>query len=99
MKPSALLINTARGPVVDTDALVHALRTGSIAGAALDVTDPEPLRADHPLYALRNALVTPHIGSATWATRQRMAQLAIANVLAGVRGAALPHAVPLPLRT
>ncbi len=94
MKPSALLLNTARGPIVDTDALVAALQRGAIGGAALDVTDPEPLPPDHRLYALPNVLIAPHIGSATHATRQRMAALAIDNVLAGVRGAPLPHAVP-----
>jgi len=94
MKRSALLVNTARGPVVDTDALVEALRGGVIAGAALDVTDPEPLPPAHPLYAMPNVLVAPHIGSATHTTRRRMAQLAIDNVLAGVRGAPLPHPVP-----
>ena len=79
---------------MDTDALVAALSTNAIGGAALDVTDPEPLPATHPLYALPNALITPHIGSATDATRRRMAARAIENVLAGVRGADLPYAVP-----
>lgn len=93
MKRSALLINTARGPVVDTDALVAALQRGTIAKAALDVTDPEPLPAEHPLYGMPGVLIAPHIGSATHHARRHMAQLAIANVLAGVRGAPLPHAV------
>jgi lactate dehydrogenase-like 2-hydroxyacid dehydrogenase len=90
MKPSAVLVNTSRGPVVDTDALVDALRTGEIAAAALDVTDPEPLPADHPLIALDNCLVVPHIASASPATRGRMAEMAAANLLAGVRGERLP---------
>lgn len=93
MKPSAILVNTSRGPVVDTDALVNALRDGTIAGAALDVTDPEPLPADHPLVGLDNCLVVPHIASASRATRGRMASMAAANLLAGVRGARLPTPV------
>ena len=86
MKPEAILINTSRGPVVDTGALVEALSSGWIAAAALDVTDPEPLPPEHPLYGLRNCLITPHIGSATWNTRRRMAQRAAENLLAGLDG-------------
>jgi phosphoglycerate dehydrogenase-like enzyme len=86
MKPTAILVNTARGPVVDSSALVHALREGEIAAAALDVTDPEPLPASHPLVGLPNCLVVPHIASATRATRGRMAEIAAANLLAGIRG-------------
>jgi glyoxylate reductase len=93
MQPTAILVNTARGPVVDTPALIDALHAGAIAGAALDVTDPEPLPADHPLLAAPNVLVTPHIGSATPRTRARMAELAVDNVLAGLAGEPLPHAV------
>lgn len=93
MKTSALLINTARGPVVDNDALLDAVRSGQIAGAALDVTDPEPLPAAHPMYAEPNLLVAPHIGSATEQTRRRMAELACRNLIAGLRGEALPHPV------
>jgi phosphoglycerate dehydrogenase-like enzyme len=93
MKPTALLVNTARGPVVDTMALHHALRDGIIAGAALDVTDPEPLPADHPLVALPNCLIVPHIASASRATRGRMAEMAAANLVAGVRGERLPTPV------
>jgi glyoxylate reductase len=93
MRPSAILVNTSRGPVVDTGALVEALRAGTIAGAALDVTDPEPLPADHPLLELDCCLVVPHIASATRATRDRMAIMAADNLLAGVRGQPLPTTV------
>src|SRR5215472_8965500 len=90
MKPSAILINTSRGPVVDTDALVEALRDGEIRGAALDVTDPEPLPADHPLVAMPNCLVVPHIASASHVTRSKMAEIAAQNVIAGLKGEPLP---------
>lgn len=93
MKPSALLINTSRGPIVDQVALAQALKNGDIAGAALDVTDPEPLPADNELYSLNNCLVVPHIGSATWNTRQRMAERACENLLAGLEGKQLPYCV------
>jgi lactate dehydrogenase-like 2-hydroxyacid dehydrogenase len=91
MKPSAILVNTARGPIVDTRALIKALNEGWINAAALDVTDPEPLPPDHQLYKLHNCLVTPHIGSATWNTRRRMAERACENLLAGLRGEKLPY--------
>jgi glyoxylate reductase len=81
MKPTAILVNTARGPIVQTDSLARALSEGWIGGAALDVTDPEPLPADHPLLAAPNLLVVPHIGSATHRTRERMADLAVDNLL------------------
>jgi glyoxylate reductase len=93
MKPSAVLVNTSRGPVIDTEALVTALRDGVIAAAALDVTDPEPLPASHPLVGLENCLVVPHIASASLATRGKMASMAAANLLAGVRGERLPTPV------
>ena len=93
MKKTAILVNTSRGPVVDTMALVDALRDGVIGGAALDVTDPEPLPADHPLVALDNCLVVPHIASASRATRGKMAEMAAANLLAGLRGERLPTPV------
>jgi glyoxylate reductase len=93
MKPTAILVNTARGQVVDTNALTNALHEGRIAGAALDVTDPEPLPADHPLLQAPNVLVTPHIGSATPRTRARMAELAVDNLLAGLANRPLPHPV------
>jgi glyoxylate reductase len=91
MKPTAALVNTSRGEIVDTDALVRALREGWIAGAGLDVTDPEPLPADHPLLETRRAVVTPHIGSASRRTRALMADMAVDNLLAALRGERMPH--------
>ncbi len=93
MKPNAVLVNTARGPIVDPQALVDALKTGRIFAAALDVTDPEPLPAGHPLLSLPNCLVVPHIGSASVAARARMSIMAAENLLAGLRGERLPHCV------
>jgi len=93
MKPTAYLVNTARGPVVDTGALIDALQAGQIAGAALDVTDPEPLPADHPLVQAPNLILLPHLGSATHATRERMADMAVDNLLAGLRGEPMPNQV------
>lgn len=93
MKPTAVLVNAARGPVVDTVTLVRALSEGWIAAAALDVTDPEPLPSDHPLYSLPNCLIVPHIGSATRGTRRRMAEMACENLLAGLEGRRLPYCV------
>jgi phosphoglycerate dehydrogenase-like enzyme len=94
MNTTAILVNTARGGLVDTDALTRALETREIGAAALDVTDPEPLPPDHPLYALPNALIVPHIGSATHKARERMAELAVDNLLAGLEGRDLPHPAP-----
>jgi glyoxylate reductase len=91
MKTTAYLVNTARGPIVDTDALRRALHGGRIAGAALDVTDPEPLPGDHPLLKAPNLLVLPHLGSATHATRERMADMAVDNLLAGLAGERMPY--------
>ena len=93
MKRTAVLINTARGPVVDTEALCQALLEGKIAGAALDVTDPEPLPATHPLLSLRNCVIVPHVASASIATRHRMALMAVENLHAGLRRRCLPHCV------
>jgi glyoxylate reductase len=90
MKRSAILVNTSRGPVVDSDALYEALKEGVIAAAALDVTEPEPMPADHKLLSLPNCLVVPHIASASFATRDRMASIAAENLLAGLHQAQLP---------
>jgi glyoxylate reductase len=96
MKPTAILINTARGGVVDQEALRRALHDGVIAGAALDVTDPEPLPPDDPLLSAPHLIVVPHIGSATRHTRERMADLAVENLLAALAGEPMPHQVPVP---
>jgi len=93
MKKEAILVNTARGKVIDTEALIRALRTKRIAAAGLDVTDPEPLLQDHPLLKLDNCLVVPHIGSATTRTRGRVAEMSAKNILAGINGEALPYPV------
>ena len=94
MKPTAILINTARGPIVDQAALAQALRDGVIGGAALDVTDPEPLPLDDPLLEAPNLIVVPHIGSATRSTRERMADIAVDNLLAALAGQRMPNEVP-----
>jgi glyoxylate reductase len=93
MRSSAILINTARGPIVDPVALRDALVSGEIAGAALDVTEPEPLPPSDPLLGSPNLLVVPHIGSATRVAREQMAALAVENLLAGLEGRPLPHQV------
>jgi phosphoglycerate dehydrogenase-like enzyme len=91
MKPTATLVNTSRGEVIDPDALVAALKAGRPGYAALDVTEPEPLPSDHPLYALPNCLIVPHLGSGTLQTRLAMTQMAMANLIAGLNGLPLPH--------
>lgn len=91
MKPTAILINMARGAVIDQEALLEALRSKWIAGAALDVTEPEPLPRDHPLLEQDNVVITPHLGSATYQTRRAMIQMAVDNLKAGLEGEALLH--------
>jgi glyoxylate reductase len=93
MKPTAVLVNVARGAVVDKDALTDALQARRIFAAALDVTDPEPLPRDHPLLKLDNVIITPHLGSATEETRHRMAEMSVENLLAGLEGRPLLHRV------
>jgi glyoxylate reductase len=93
MKPSAVLINTARGPVVDPEALYEALKERSIFGAGLDVTDPEPLPIDSPLLALDNIVVVPHIASASKTSRDQMSWMAAQNLIAGLKGERLPNCV------
>ena len=90
MKPTATLVNIARGPLVDPDALCRALRSGVIGGAALDVTEPEPIPSDHELLSLPNCLVIPHLGSASRGTRLAMATRAVENLLAGLAGKRVP---------
>lgn len=93
MKPTATLVNIARGPVVDTEALLGALAAGRIAAAALDVTDPEPLPRGHRLLSLPNVVIVPHLGSATIETRRRMAEISVDNLLAGLEGRPLKFSV------
>ena len=91
MKPGAILINTARGQIVDPQDLLWALEEKKIGAAALDVFEPEPIPAGHPLLSMPNVIVTPHIASATTQTRQRMAIMAVENLLAGLKGERLPY--------
>lgn len=93
MKPTATLVNISRGATVDPDALVGALRDGVIGAAGLDVTEPEPIPADHPLLDLPNCVVIPHLGSSSRATREAMASLAADNLIAGLAGEPLPACV------
>jgi len=93
MKPTAVLVNTSRGPVVDLEALYEALKEGRLMAAALDVTEPEPIQPDHPLLSLDNAIVVPHIASASRSTRDKMSWMAAQNLIAGLKGRHLPNCV------
>jgi len=93
MKPTAVLVNTSRGPVVDQQALFNALSAKRIFAAALDVTVPEPLPVNHPLLSLENCIILPHIASASWQSRQRMSRMAAENLIAGLKGEKLPNCV------
>ncbi len=93
MRPNAVLINTARGPVVDPEALYEALKARRIFGAGLDVTEPEPLPLDSPLLKLDNVIVVPHIASASTTSRDQMSWMAAQNLIAGLKGERLPNCV------
>jgi len=93
MKPSAMLVNSARGPVVDPKALYRALSSKRIKAAALDVTDPEPILTDDPLLMLDNLLIVPHISTSTWETRRKMTEITVENLLNGLNGKPLLHCV------
>ena len=93
MKSSAILINTARGAIVDPVALYHALKNHKIHAAALDVTEPEPIPSESPLLELDNLIICPHIASASNSTRERMSIMAAENLIAGLRGEELPNCV------
>ncbi len=99
MKKEAFLINTSRGGTVNPNALREALLEGSIAGAALDVTVPEPIAPDDPLVTMENVIITPHIASASAATLQRMGLLAADNIIAGLRGEKMPSCLNPEIKT
>jgi len=94
MKPTALIVNTSRGPVIDEKALIKALEEKKIAGAALDVFEKEPTPLDNPLLRFDNVVLTPHCASATWETRRKMAIRSVGNVKAFLEGKRPPHVVP-----
>jgi lactate dehydrogenase-like 2-hydroxyacid dehydrogenase len=93
MKSNCIIINTARGAVINTDNLIDALENGKIAGAGLDVTDPEPINIDSRLLELPNCIIVPHIGSASHKTRNKMSLMVAENIIAGIKGETLPYEV------
>ncbi|UCD10213.1 MAG: D-glycerate dehydrogenase [Dehalococcoidales bacterium] len=93
MKPTAVLVNTSRGPVIDQKALYNALKSGKVFAAGLDVTEVEPIPQDDPLLTLDNVIILPHIGSGSIATREKMGLMAVDNIIAGLRGEPLPNCV------
>ena len=93
MKANAVLVNTSRGPVVDLEALYEALKSNRIFAAGLDVTEPEPLPLEHPLFSLQNIVIAPHIASASKVARDKMAWMAAKNLIAGLKGEHLPNCV------
>ena len=93
MKPTAVLVNAARGPVWDQEAVLEALRAERLHAAATDVTDPEPLPRDHPLLAQENLVIFPHLGSATRQTRDAMASMSVDNLVAGLEGREVPYRI------
>jgi glyoxylate reductase len=93
MKPTAVLVNAARGAVLDHEALLAALQEKRIHAAALDVTEPEPLPRDHPLLAMENVIIMPHLGSATVQTRDAMARMSVENLMAGLEGREVPYRI------
>src|SRR4030095_15834810 len=93
MKPTAVLVNTSRGPVVDLEALYEALNSKRVFAAGLDVTEPEPLPVNHPLLTLDNVIIVPHIASASKVARDKMAWMAAQNLIAGLKGDHLPNCV------
>uniref|UniRef100_A0A672N8L1 Glyoxylate reductase/hydroxypyruvate reductase-like n=2 Tax=Sinocyclocheilus grahami TaxID=75366 RepID=A0A672N8L1_SINGR len=95
MKKTSIFINTSRGALVNQEDLFGALSSGQIAAAGLDVTTPEPLPTDHPLLTLKNCVVLPHIGSATYSTRGVMSKLTANNLLAGLTGSEMPSELKL----
>jgi glyoxylate reductase len=93
MKPTSILVNTSRGPIVDQSALYDVLKSHRIFAAALDVTVPEPLPTDSPLLTLENCIIVPHIASASWQARKMMSRMAAENLIAGLKGQRLPNCV------
>ncbi len=93
MKPSAIFVNTARGPIHQEQDLIAALKSGEIWGAGLDVSDPEPMKPNNPLLGMENVVVTPHIGSATLEARDQMAVLAAQNIVQYFKGKTVSHRV------